>query len=372
MARAPVLQDIEYLPEADRLEGFAHPRETVELFGHQDAERELAEAFDQGKLHHGWLITGREGIGKATLAYRFARYVLAEPRERNPDSAGLSVKPSSIAARQVTALSHPGLLLIRRVYNTKDKRFSATIPIDEVRRLRGFLGHRSSGGWRVVIVDQADELNINAANAILKSLEEPPENTVFLLISSEPGRLLTTIRSRCRRLDLEPLGDKPLQAAIRQALAAAERKSPDAGQWEQLLAIGQGSVRRVLGLEGGKGLELFGAVQRLMSRLPNVAWGEIHDLCETLGGVAADQSFTLFFDLLLDSMARLIRAHATGQGSDNDTALAGRLINEAQLATWAALWETITRERAEVLSLNLDRKALILDTVLRIEQTARR
>ena len=372
MARAPVSQDIEYLPEADRLEGFPHPRETVNLFGHQDAERELAAALEQGKLHHGWLITGREGIGKATLAYHFARYVLAEPEERSPASDGLRVKPQSIAARQVTALSHPGLLLIRRTYDTKDKRFPATIPIDEVRKLKGFLAHRSAGGWRVVIVDQADELNVNAANAILKSLEEPPEKTVFLLISSEPGRLLTTIRSRCRRLDLQPLGNDPLKAAVCQALAAAGRSEPEESQWEQLLAIGQGSVRRVLGLEGGKGLELAAAVERLLSRLPSVAWGEVHDLSDTLAGAAAEQSFNLFFDLLLDHMARLIRVHATRQGSDNDIALSSRLIGDGQLARWAGLWETITRERAEVLSLNLDRKALILDTVLRIEETARR
>jgi DNA polymerase-3 subunit delta' len=372
MARAPVLQEIEALPEADRLEGFAHPRETVSLFGHEDAERELATALVEGKLHHGWLITGREGIGKATLAYRFARYALAEAGERGPPGAGLEVMAGSIAARQVTAQSHPGLLVIRRVYDIQKKRFTATIPIDEVRRLRDFLSHRATGTWRVVIVDQADELNINAANAILKSLEEPPPNTVFLLISSEPGRLPTTIRSRCRRLDLQPLQDAALRSAVRQALASADQPEPDEGQWPALLAIGQGSVRRVLSLEGAKGLELAEAVEKLMRALPKVSWSEVHDLADGLAAAAAEQRFNLFLDLLLDQLGRLIRVRATGHGSDGDLALAGRLIGDGQLATWAALWETVTRERAEVSALNLDRKAFILDTVLRIEQAVRR
>lgn len=372
MARAPVLQEIEYLPEADRLDGFAHPRETASLFGHEEAERELAQALSQGKLHHGWLIAGREGIGKATLAYRFARYALAEPAERGSPGAGLSVSAGSIAARQVRAQSQPGLLVIRRVYNIKEKRFTATIPIEEVRRLREFLSHRSAGGWRVVIVDAADELNNYAANALLKALEEPPANTVFLLISSEPGRLLPTIRSRCRRLDLQPLGDVPLQSAVRQALSSAGQDAPDEAQWAALLAIGQGSVRRVLGLEGAKGLELFAAVEGLFARLPKVGWTEVHALADSLAGAAAEQRFNLFLDLLLDQLARIIRAGATGEGNSGDVTLAGRLIGEGQLAYWAALWETITRERAEVSALNLDRKALILDAVLRIEQAARR
>src|SRR5690606_8652601 len=142
------------------------------------AERQLRDAFASGRMHHGWLITGLEGIGKATLAYRFARYVLANPVERAADT--LDVPPDTRAARQVLALSHPGLLVIRRAWDPKTKRFPATIPVDEVRRLKAFLGRTAADdAWRVVIVDRAEELNVSAANALLKSLEEPPPRTVF-------------------------------------------------------------------------------------------------------------------------------------------------------------------------------------------------
>ena len=214
MARAPAMVEAEELPEADRLEGFPHPRVTQALIGHADAEREMAEAFAGGRMHHAWLITGREGIGKATLAYRLARHVLARPQERDAAGKSLEVGAETTAARQVLALSHPGLLVLRRPWDPRAKRFAASILIDEVRRLRSFLGHTAGdGAWRVVIVDAADELNINAANALLKSLEEPPTRAMFLLIASEPSKLLPTIRSRCRRLDLQPLAPEDLRRA---------------------------------------------------------------------------------------------------------------------------------------------------------------
>jgi DNA polymerase-3 subunit delta' len=160
-------------------------------------------------MHHAWLLGGRKGIGKATLAYRFARAALAHPSERQSDRASLDIAEDTRASRQVRALSHPGLLVLRRPYDDKGKRFAASIPIDEVRRLRSFLSHSAGeDAWRVVIVDEANELNVNAANALLKSLEEPPARAVFLLVSSAPGQLLPTIRSRCRALSFQPLAKR--------------------------------------------------------------------------------------------------------------------------------------------------------------------
>jgi DNA polymerase-3 subunit delta' len=372
MARAPAVVEAEELPEADRLEGFPHPRETRALIGHADAEREMAEAFAGGRMHHAWLITGREGIGKATLAYRLARHVLARPQDRDAAGKSLEVGAETTAARQVLALSHPGLLVLRRPWDPRAKRFAASILIDEVRRLRSFLGHTAGdGAWRVVIVDAADELNINAANALLKSLEEPPTRAMFLLIASEPSKLLPTIRSRCRRLDLQPLAPEDLRRACDAALAAAEKEPPALDQWPLLERLAEGSVRRALQLAGGGGIELYARIESIFAALPRVDWPAAHTLSDQLALAAQEQRFDAFYNLLLDLMARLIRVRATAQSNAAEFTLAEKLIPEAKLSAWAALWEAVLREREDAVLLNLDRKALIVGTLARLEALAR-
>lgn len=378
MARAPAVQEIEELPESDRLTGFPHPRHTVNLFGHEATEREFAEAFANGRLHHGWLIAGREGVGKATLAYRLARFALAEAHERDPFLQTLAVADDTVAGRQVKALSHPGLLLLRRPWDHKGKRFAASIPIDEVRRLKAFLSTRGADdAWRVVIVDTADDLNPNAANALLKSLEEPPPRTLFLLLTARPGNILPTIRSRCRTLALAPLSSEPLRKAVRQAIAVSGDDVTDAmpapSEWAVLEQLAEGSVRRLLGLRGGGGIALHQRVMGLLKGLPKLDWAAIHTLSDELGGTAAEQKFELFYELLLGTLERLIRSRAGVSGTDTDEgALAQRLIAEGSLATWAQVWETIVREKADALLLNLDRKSLIMGTFVHLEAAAKR
>ena len=371
MARAPAVQDFEPLPEADRLEGFPHPRETRILLGHQAAEEMLAAAFAEGRMHHAWLLAGRAGIGKATLAYRLARHVLARPDERDPSGSSLEVPFSSTAARQVAALSHPGLLVLRRLYDAKSKRFGSAIPVDEVRRLKSFLGLTAGeDSWRVVVVDSADDLNPNAANALLKSLEEPPRRCLFVLLASEPSGLLPTVRSRCRRLDLQPLAARPLREAAEAALAAAEMEPPAGDQWDLLERLAAGSVRRALQLAATGGLELHQRIAGIFAQLPQVDWTAAHALADSLSASAQEQRYEAFLELLLDALGHLTRARATSRGTPAQVSLATRLMSETSLPQWAAAWEAILREKADANELNLDRKALIMRIFSRLEAVA--
>jgi DNA polymerase-3 subunit delta' len=371
MARAAAVQEAEALPEADRLGEFPHPRATFDLFGHEAAERTLAQAFAAGRLHHAWLLAGRAGIGKATLAYRMARHVLAQPGERDPAGISLQVPPGSTASRQVAQLAHPGLLVLRRPYDLKTKRLATGIPVDEVRRLRSFLGLTAAEqGWRVVIVDSADDLNPNAANALLKSLEEPPPRALFLLVTAQPSGLLPTIRSRCRRLDLHPLDAESLRRAASAALEAAGTKPPSADKWLQLERLSEGSVRTALQLATG-GMDLHDRIAQIFSRLPGVDWPALHMLADAIATDAQEQRYEMFFGALMDAMARLIRVGASGQGPPAEVALAARLVPEARLPAWAEMWQAILRDKADADLLNLDRKALIVRTFARIEAASR-
>jgi DNA polymerase III subunit delta' len=349
--------------EPDRLEGFSAPREVDRLFGHQAAEQELDDALQSGRMHHAWLIVGPEGVGKATLAYRFARMVLA---------GGAAVDRDHPVFRKVTALSHPNLLLIRRSWGEKSKRWSQWIGVDEVRRLRSFLGHSAGeGGWRVVIVDRADDLNQSAANALLKALEEPPPQTLFLLVSSAEGRLPATIRSRARTLRLSSLSEEDLQQAV---LAALERDGQEASAkaLAAALELSQGSVRRALELVSSEGIELYEEIASAFAALPEIEAPRLHGQVDRLAAPSESERLELYLALLLGLIERLIRFAATGAGATKDEQLlAGRLVSPANLAHWAAAWEGISEARAEAFGLNLDKSLLLLETWFKLQAVAR-
>ena len=213
------------LPQADRIAGLPHPCETEHLFGHDAACAQVLEAFNGDRMHHAWMLTGPKGIGKASLAYQIARFLLAADPPGDslfgtpPPATSLAVPADHPVASRIRAGSEPGLCILRRPVDDKTGKLKTVIPVDTVRELRQFFSLSAGGnGRRVVIVDCIDDMNANAANALLKVLEEPPQEAVLLLVTHQPGRILPTIRSRCRTLACAPLSPEDLQRAFAQAL----------------------------------------------------------------------------------------------------------------------------------------------------------
>jgi DNA polymerase III subunit delta' len=322
------------------------PRETTDLFGHREAEASLLNAYRSGRIPHAWLIGGAAGIGKATLAYRMARFVLAH---RNPlssevqDAETLFVDPSDPVARHVAAGAHGGLLTLERTLNDKGV-LRTVITVDETRETIPFFGSTAAvEGWRVCIVDTVDELNPNAANALLKVLEEPPRQSLFLLVSHAPARVLPTILSRCRKLPLRPLATDDV---IRAAAQAAQISVDDPALTEAAEAA-EGSVARALTLLGGDALKLQQRTAALLASLPRVDPRELHAL-----GEALPLSDRVALSAFIDSVDRWVsqRLHA-------DDAHANA--NLPRLARLAEVWEKISRAARDTAEYNLERKPLV-------------
>ncbi|MCE9523898.1 MAG: DNA polymerase III subunit delta', partial [Alphaproteobacteria bacterium] len=232
--------DAEPVPESDRIGALPHPRERLELFGHSGAAQSLASAARSGRLHHAWIIAGPKGVGKATLAWRFARALLAHGAEKCPDDLG--VDATHPMHRLVASLAHPDLMLLRRPWDTERKRARTVITVDEVRRLPAFFSQYASyDGPRIAIVDAADDMNTQAQNALLKILEEPPARALLLLVAHAPGGLLPTTRSRCRMLHLRALDAEPMRQAV-----AHLAPDLDETQRDLLSALAEGAPGRAL------------------------------------------------------------------------------------------------------------------------------
>lgn len=366
-------------PEPDRVEGAPHPRETAHLIGQAGAEAAFLDAFNAGRLHHGWLITGPRGVGKATFAWRLARFLLATP-EADEDGlfgaapaapASLDVAEDHPVARRLLAGSDPGLFHITRTVHEKTGRMRDMIVADDVRQLNQFL-HLSAtdGGRRVVILDCADEMNVQAANALLKMLEEPPARTVLLLVSHQPSRLLPTIRSRCREIRLGPLGAEDMVRALAQtgvevpedATALAELSGGSVGEAVRLINLG--------------GLGAYAELVAIISALPKLDRPRALKLAEGAAARGAGDKLDLLLGLTDLLLARLARSGAMGaapavQAAPGEAEMLARLSGTpARGRAWAECAQEIGARARHGRAVNLDPAALVLDTVFKIQQTA--
>jgi DNA polymerase-3 subunit delta' len=303
--------------ELDKEPSAPHPRETFSFIGHEAEEDAFAEGLRGGRMHHAWLLTGAKGVGKATLAYRVARAALGAKRI---GPRPLDVDPEDQVARRVMALSHPDLFVLRRGLNDRGKP-RREIAVDDARDLGHFFSLApSEGGMRVAIVDAVDDLNRNAANAILKTLEEPPARSILMLVCHAPGAILPTIRSRCRRLALRTLSDEQVRAA----------SGADAG----IVALAKGRPGRAIALKA-QGVDTAGADPKRAQA--QIARGESAIL---LGGLYDKMSGEPFEKLagVLELAGEWTRAAGVEQGGEQ----------------WAEAWSALETLRGEAEGLDMD------------------
>jgi len=337
-------------PESDRFDDAPHPRETLALFGHAAAERELLDAYRRNRLAQAWILGGPEGIGKATLAWRFARFLLAHPDPNAPGvqaAETLAVPPDHLAARRVATLALADIFLLRREWNEKTKKHFTEIRVDDVREItRAFHRASGAGGWRVAIIDCADDLNRSAANALLKLIEEPPERSLFLLVAHQPGRVLPTIRSRCRKLMLGALTPDEAVAAV--GAVGAPWSDRPAEEIAAAAARAEGSVRETLRLLGGDAMIFDAGVARLLQRLPQVDWAGVHMLADKLTGRDNEAAYETFMRALERHLDSRVRALSKGGAPP------------ARLIGYARAWDEIRDLARETEVFNFDKRAMVL------------
>lgn len=320
--------------ETDQEPKAPHPRETFSFVGHAAEEAMLAEALGSGRMHHAWLLAGPKGLGKATLAYRFARRALGAAQN---GARPLDVDSEDQVARQVTALSHPDLFILRRGYNDRG-RPRREIAVDDARELGQFFALApSQGGMRVAIIDAVDDLNRNAANAILKTLEEPPARSVLLLVCHAPGAALATIRSRCRRLALRPLGDDQ----VREALGGGD---------EALVRLAKGRPGRAIALKA-QGVDA--AAGNLANAAQALARGEARTVLPSLYDHMSGEPFEKLA-AVLDLAAEWARSVGVEQNSE----------------AWADAWSALEQLRTEAEDLDMDPRHALSRAVGMLDRAA--
>ena len=369
---------------SDQIEGYPHPKITKTLFGHEIQEKEFIDCYKSGKLHHGWLITGAKGIGKATLAWRLARFILTQPiKGFNENSlfgdtskqyhTELDEKSKGSIETRILAESEPRLSVTRRGFDEKRKKFRSNIRVDEIRQLNSFFSLSvSDGGSRVAIIDCVDELNINAANALLKTLEEPPKDTIFLLINHNPGSVLETIRSRCRELRLTNLSENNLLSALKQINLTLPEKDK-----EIYSLLASGSVGNSILLLKHDGANLYRSILSFLNGLPNIKGFELEKFVSTFEGIKNRERLEVLIELLNIAIARISKSGILGTNFTNQALMDENDIfqklcpNPIFAKKWAELAQAQSKNLSHGLSVNLDPGSLILDTFFRIEDCAK-
>jgi DNA polymerase-3 subunit delta' len=354
------------------------------MVGHAAAEQAFVHAATAGQLAPAWLITGPPGIGKATLAFRLARFLLVRDQPANAatpvpalstaassDGDGVAVPPTHPVFRRIAGGTHADLLTIERSIDPKRKRRRNDIVVDDVRAIRHFLSSTAAEGiWRVVIVDPVDDMNRQAANAILKILEEPPAGAVLLLTSNSAAAVPATIRSRCRRLALRPL---PAETVV----GLLQRYRPDLPPDDAtaIAEIANGSIGFALMLADANAVVLHAEIKEILAGLPDLDLQRVSRLCDTVAALVVEEPLVPFRDILCGWIAEVIAVCAGAVRRSSyaaDAGLLARLATAGQLDRWLEVWENLTAVLVRGNTASMDARQVVLAALAEIVPPDRR
>ena len=365
------------IPEVDRQDGTNHPRHTKILYGHKTSQLDFLDAFNTNRLHHAWMISGPRGIGKATLGYKISKFILSQNQSseliNNELQNTLDIPLDHPVSKRIDALGEPNLYLVRRIWDEKLKKFKQNITVDEIRKLKNFFNMSATdGGWRVAIIDSADEMNNSAANALLKILEEPPKKVLILLITHQPLRLMPTIRSRCRSLTCKSLSSEDLTKALEQL------EIGDVYNNEQINILANGSVGSSVELASNDGIEIYNSFIQLAGQIPQLNRQLVQSIADACTGKNASKKYELTLQLFILFTSRLAKFGASNRQVNN-----GILPSEAKAfynlapdiqsaRKWANFTQIISERTNHARSVNLDPSMVILDMLLKFEETSKK
>lgn len=338
----------EYLPHNNSL-----------LIGHEEQEKLFLEAFLSGKMHHAWILHGPSGIGKATLAYKIARFLISNIG--NQDTGFLNEPVTSInlsnthpTFKLISSQACPDLLVIEREFDAKSGKFKKEITIDNVRKINEFMHKTSSNGnYRVVIVDGADTMNRNSQNAILKVLEEPPAKTIIILTANNIGAFLPTIKSRCRSLKLNSLSKEK----IYELLSKFCPKTSDE-EHKKIALLSEGSIGNAMQINEQNGLNVYEDLLSLLAK--NLNAKQIHKLCEEYGNSKNDKKYQLLTSMLINFLSKKIISIAKQKPIENVSGLENIILAEENIQDLIKIKETIEKIIADTRISNLDRSKALL------------
>ncbi len=346
----------------EETDAFGHPRLSRFVTGHENIEKKLLELYNAGRMPHGLVFSGPKGIGKSSMAYRLARFLFKQGvTDANQDSlfgapepvTTLEIPPADTIFSRVASGGHADLLTIERLYDEGKDKYKNSVEVDEIRKVAPFFRRTASeGGWRIVIVDDADTMNRNAQNALLKILEEPPQNALLILITHRAGALIPTIKSRTQTINFDALTADTFKTLLEKQ---GERLSND--EFSTLRELAQGSFGRALEIMNAEGLQMANRVLDLFENYPAYDKVAVHKFADGYGNT--ENGFELFAEITKSTFRQLAKTKARGgevTGFGVHKPLAQKLLTLLPLQHILAIGDTLEAHFQKVQTGNLDRR----------------